>query len=200
MCLCFIIATEICQLIRWSSSCCKPYLCYFYVKILFYFNFNAAAWKIPVRLLTHRLKNRHNRRNIWSSQTLFSYWTKNGSRYWSPDLYKKISALDKFTITCDESTHTLIAGNIHNLDQQYVHLKITNGLDDFTNFRDGLFDIYFHGNRHSFQMQHTALEWVKEHKLFDVLINNQLYNEAEFGSFLENNEPCRELPEISNDL
>lgn len=38
--------------------------------------------------------------------------------------------------------------------------------------KNELFNIHFQLNRTSFQMQHNALDYVKKHKLFDILINN----------------------------
>lgn len=41
---------------------------------------------------------------------------------------------------------------------------------------DQLYDIVFHQNRSFFLMQHFALDFIKNHKLFELLINNPLYS------------------------
>lgn len=42
-------------------------------------------------------------------------------------------------------------------------------------YRNDLYDILFELNRMPYQLQHNALDFVKKHKLFDILIKNDLY-------------------------
>lgn len=38
-----------------------------------------------------------------------------------------------------------------------------------------LFNINFYANRTTFQVQHNALKWMKNHKLFGILFKNERY-------------------------
>lgn len=56
-----------------------------------------------------------------------------------------------------------------------IKLKIDDGLNELMECHTSKFDIEFHTNRLTFQLQHEALKYVKEHGLFQLLINNPEY-------------------------
>lgn len=88
-----------------------------------------------------------------------------------------------FVIKPNGSSETsLFCGDVGGCDAEYLYLKITKGFDELCyNYKnDTRFDVYFHINRNSYQLQHNALYYMKEHDLFPVLINNKGYlNEIE---------------------
>lgn len=112
---------------------------------------------------------------IWLHQEDLSYL---------PILFGKV--VDAFTLkpTVAQATpNTLIAGTIDGVDDEFVYLRVTEGFDTFLIiFCDRLFDINFHGNRRTFQMQHNTLKWMKMHHLFEILIKNPLFNEEACSS------------------
>lgn len=72
----------------------------------------------------------------------------------------------------------IFAGTIFKIDYRFIYIKIDECFDDFRYFyADHTFDINFHVNRLPYQLQLNALKWIKEHKLFEILINNPLFNE-----------------------
>lgn len=74
---------------------------------------------------------------------------------------------------------TLIAGVVSDFDRDNIYMKITIGMDEFIPIRcDTLFDINFHGNRQSFQTQHNALELMKKHDIFDILISDKQFTDT----------------------
>lgn len=58
-----------------------------------------------------------------------------------------------------------------------VVFQITNGLEqlDHIDIEHTLFDLTFETNAVSFQLQHNALKWMKEHGLVPILIQNPRY-------------------------
>lgn len=63
--------------------------------------------------------------------------------------------------------------------KKIIRLKINEGLSGMLEYHweRAEYDIEFSSNRLTFKLQHHALKWMKEHDLFDVLINNPIYNE-----------------------
>ena len=51
-------------------------------------------------------------------------------------------------------------------------VKIKQGWEYLTDNMNSLFKLNFHINRMTFQLQHATLDWINEHKLFDILIAN----------------------------
>lgn len=100
----------------------------------------------------------------------------------SYNFYRANSALvDGLTITPAKSSEKAIfAGSIEECDDTFFYLKIKNGFDvlQYSYTESALFDINFHPNRLSFELQHHALKYIKEHDLFDLLINHSSYNNA----------------------
>lgn len=47
-------------------------------------------------------------------------------------------------------------------------------------FRRDTFSIKFQVNPTNYQLQHTALDYIESHKLFDIIINNPLYESKQF--------------------
>lgn len=56
---------------------------------------------------------------------------------------------------------------------------------------DQLYDIFFHHNRTFYLMQHLTLDFIEDHQLFELLINNPLYS-TDSGKALNMNNNCEE--------
>lgn len=72
-----------------------------------------------------------------------------------------------------------MTGRVQKCDQSYIYIKIVDGYEDIFNIHkisDQLFDIYFEINQTTYQLQIQALDYLKEHSLFEVIINNPLYD------------------------
>lgn len=72
-------------------------------------------------------------------------------------------------------------GTIKGKDEEKIYIEMYE--QSYVSFREKyknqLFDIFFRFNRLSFRMQHFALDCIREHKLFNILINNPAYNNNE---------------------
>ena len=93
------------------------------------------------------------------------------------------SILDKFTLELAlEATEDLnkkpISGQIKSCNNENLILKITDGFERLSANKN--FKLEFNMNRSTFQMQHATLEWIRDHKLFDRLINNTQYQNDPF--------------------
>lgn len=68
------------------------------------------------------------------------------------------------------------------LSSEGIQFKVLNGLEQTNclDLNEQLFNITFSYNGASFQVQQNALHWIKEHDLFEILIENEKYliNEA----------------------
>lgn len=72
-----------------------------------------------------------------------------------------------------------IDGRIVNCDKKFIYIKIVEGFEYFTILNKGpfqFFNINFHMNQTTYQLQLEALEFIKEHQLFEILIDNVLYS------------------------
>lgn len=57
-----------------------------------------------------------------------------------------------------------------------VVLKILTGFEELlSGYKNNSFDIILYTNRTTFQLQHLALQLLKEHELFELLFKNPLY-------------------------
>lgn len=71
-----------------------------------------------------------------------------------------------------------IEGRIQNFDDNYIYIKVIEGFESLSiqsRNRWQFFDLNFHINQIPYQLQLQALNFVVEHGLFDVFINNSLY-------------------------
>lgn len=93
------------------------------------------------------------------------------------------SIVDHFTIQSSAGFRPTVmaSGQITRCDKEFIYMKM--GEDDSHHLikmcEPQRFDISFHINRTSFQMQHKALEFVQNHELYATLINNIEYNAFE---------------------
>lgn len=87
------------------------------------------------------------------------------------------SVLDGIIIKpCEMETET-INGKIERCDQNYIYIKITKGFEEMVVLHKSpmqFFDVYFHINQTPYQLQLQALDYVKEHGLFEKIINSPL--------------------------
>lgn len=90
-----------------------------------------------------------------------------------------IQGIDGFSIKPSNfkiSTGRSFTGHIASYDNstKTVVLKIDDGFNDMvkTYYNEQKYDITFESSRLSFQLQHEALKYVKEHRLFQILIKN----------------------------
>lgn len=63
-----------------------------------------------------------------------------------------------------------VSGRIDCCNDDELILKITDGFE--ADLSDRSFKLTFHMDRVNFQMQHYTLNWIREHKLFHILINH----------------------------
>lgn len=90
---------------------------------------------------------------------------------------KKVDSIINGCILKMNEKSEIFAGSIIKIDYQFIYIKINDGFDDFRHlYADQTFDIDFHMNRLSYQLQLNALKWIKDHKLFKILINNPLFD------------------------
>lgn len=71
------------------------------------------------------------------------------------------------------STSNNFNGKIKRRESEKIYVDIYPGWKCDTTER---YSINFELNRTGFQLQHNALKFVKEHRLFNILINNPLYH------------------------
>lgn len=80
-------------------------------------------------------------------------------------------------------TNTLILGRIYKCDENFIYIRITDGFEEILLLNENenqLFDVVFYKNRTTYQLQHSALDRLKEHNLFQILINNAKYAQNEY--------------------
>lgn len=98
------------------------------------------------------------------------------------------SIVDSFTLKpvlseeekrCRFRTNISIYGQIKGINKDFIFIEINDQhYADYVkqNCSRRSFDIYFQLNIMTFQLQHNALNWMRLHKLFDLLVNNPEYN------------------------
>lgn len=72
-----------------------------------------------------------------------------------------------------------IFGRIKGINKDFIFLEINDEhYAEYVGNNCGRrhFDIYFQLNLTNFQLQHNALEWMVQHRLFDLLVNSPEYN------------------------
>lgn len=71
-----------------------------------------------------------------------------------------------------------IHGSIRMKNDDKIFVEIYEKCSDYLqrSCNKELYDIYFHVNRQPYQLQHNALKFMLEHKLFGCLINNPQYD------------------------
>lgn len=81
-------------------------------------------------------------------------------------------------ITEDETWLENYFGSIKGKDEEKIYIEIYE--QSYVTFREKYknqpFDIFFRFNRLSFRMQHYALDCIRDHRLFDLLIDNPDYD------------------------
>lgn len=90
-----------------------------------------------------------------------------------------MSKIANFSInpTDASKTTTLIRGHLEMSDVGPV-FKIIEGFEELLSLHNRqLFDINFYPNRVAYQLQHKAMDWFKEHNLFNILIENEQYSQ-----------------------
>ncbi|KAG4068951.1 hypothetical protein HA402_005099 [Bradysia odoriphaga] len=70
-----------------------------------------------------------------------------------------------------------IGGSISRRDNEKIYVSLYDGVERFN--EDTLYDIKFKINRIPFQVQHKALDFIRSHKLFEILIENPKYSTQE---------------------
>lgn len=75
--------------------------------------------------------------------------------------------------------HRSVSGAIERKNEDKIFVKIYDeDLDYFQhNFKRESCDIFFNVNKQPFQLQHNALKLMREHNLFNCLINNPKYDD-----------------------
>lgn len=125
-----------------------------------------------------RIKIEVNQRNIiiW---VLFSNWCFE-LKPKIADLVEAVeeSLVDHFILKPVHASHMSIEGQIKSCNKDYIFMSIKE--KDQFNYLKGnaerLYDISFHVNRMPYQLQHFALEWIGDHAIHNVLVNNPQYD------------------------
>lgn len=87
------------------------------------------------------------------------------------DLYAVIKQFEEFVLLSTDGSR-VTDGQIILKENNRIYVE----LKSITNWhQDHLYDIVFQNNRTSYLLQHQALDLVRSHKLFDLLINNPNY-------------------------
>lgn len=77
----------------------------------------------------------------------------------------------------------MYSGTVFKIDDYFIFIEIDESNEDFRYiYAEQTFDINFHVNRHSYQLQLNALKYIEEHKLFSILISNPLFKERKMIS------------------
>lgn len=84
--------------------------------------------------------------------------------------------LDQFVLTTHENIQFEGRKKSSNLEKIFVEIN-ENCFEKFLKVSvEKSFDIHFVLNRTPFQLQHLALDFIEDHGLFDILINNIKYD------------------------
>lgn len=90
------------------------------------------------------------------------------------------SAVDCFTLKPSNPLIGcgLIAGQIKTCNKEFIFVEITerDHCMYLSKHPDRCYDIFFHVNRVTFQLQHYALEWIANHQLFNIFVNSSDYD------------------------
>lgn len=92
-----------------------------------------------------------------------------------------LDALRLKPITDDESCSENYFGSIKGKDEDkiYIELYEQSYLRFEKVYKNQPFDVFFRCNRLSFRMQQYALDLMRDHRLFNLLIDNPAYDENE---------------------
>lgn len=90
-----------------------------------------------------------------------------------------LDALRLKPVTDDETWLENYFGSIKGKDEEkiYIELYEQSYLSFKKVYKNQPFDIFFRFNRLSFRMQHYALDLMRDHRLFNQLIDNPAYDE-----------------------
>lgn len=99
-----------------------------------------------------------------------------------PDFNKAVqdTIIDGFTISQGgtQDPNIMMSGRIEGSDDKFVYISIAQGFEVLSGIHKNFgqfFDINFHIDQTSFQLQLQALSFVVDHNLFEKLINNPSY-------------------------
>lgn len=112
------------------------------------------------------------------------------------DLCTYSKQFDKFTLRPKDGS-VILDGEIILKKKRKIVVELS-GDTSYHPAEDELYDIDFHYNRTVFLMQHLTLDFIKNHKLFETLINNPLYHVD--AREAPNTNKSRENPEILDGL
>lgn len=89
-----------------------------------------------------------------------------------------LDALRLKPITDDESWLENYFGSIKGKDEQKIYIELyEQSHQSFKQaYKSNRFDIFFRFNRLSFRMQHYAIDCIRDHRLFNHLIDNPTYD------------------------
>lgn len=97
--------------------------------------------------------------------------------------------LSRFTLKSKSSVQ--LNGKIKRRESETIFVELYPAY----NWRcDDVYDVYFQVNRNVYQLQHNALNFIKKHRLFPILIKNHQFNIQHSNSSL----PQRICPESFN--
>lgn len=91
--------------------------------------------------------------------------------------------MDGFTLKQSITGRNVCAGRIVGCRGNTIHIQITQGFEEILECykgEDQLFTLNFFTNRLVYKVLLNTLEWIKKHRLHAVLVNNQLYDQADY--------------------
>lgn len=82
-------------------------------------------------------------------------------------------------IVPDGVQYNTIDGRIQSCDEKFIYMEIVNGFDELSILTTNVmqcFDVNLVVNQTPYQLQLQAIQFLVEHKLFNILINNPIYS------------------------
>lgn len=94
--------------------------------------------------------------------------------------------LDHFTLTNPKWRGSIDGRIKYNSEKELIIVEISEESVEYVETTIG-YNIEFHVNRLPFQVQHRALDFVKNHNLVEILINNPEYDQSPKSEMLTSN-------------
>lgn len=109
---------------------------------------------------------------------------------------------NRFVLRSKDNAHE-ISGSISGRDGNRIYVFLNDALERFN--ENNFYDIHFEVNRIPFQVQHRALDFIKSHKLYEILIENPKYSSSQEKEYANRNEHSEwttlcESDEVNNSL
>lgn len=102
------------------------------------------------------------------------------------DAYNE-NVVDMFVLKRPGQDNVMYSGQIFDSNKKYIYIQLFDQLKSEQRFLDkidtkGVYELIFKVEREPYQVQHLALDFVKSHDLFRLLINNPNYERDDSGN------------------